>query len=94
MPTASQIWAAFVGFLTFEIVGPSYTSGAVAMVVTTTVMIVFDIVHPPAVATALAFAFRTGDERNLLLFAVAVGLVVVLVIVQATTLALLARLRR
>ncbi|HYC89078.1 MAG TPA: HPP family protein, partial [Thermoanaerobaculia bacterium] len=57
-------------------------------------MIVVDAVHPPAVATALAFAFRTGDERNLVLFALAVGLVVVLVLTEAATLAVLARLRR
>ncbi|HEU4521026.1 MAG TPA: HPP family protein [Thermoanaerobaculia bacterium] len=91
---ASQIAAAVVGFAGFELIGPSYTAGALAMVATTLFMIVFDVVHPPAAATALAFAFRTGDERNLVLFALAVGLVVALVIVQAATLAILARLRR
>ena len=90
----SQIAAALIGFGAFEIIGPSYTAGAVAMVVTITFMILTDAVHPPAASTALAFAFRTGDEKNLMLFAVAVGLVVALVITQATTLALLARLRR
>lgn len=90
----SQLMAAAVGFLAYEMIGPSYGSGAVAMVATIVLMIVLDAVHPPAAATALAFAFRTGDERNLVLFAVAVGLVIALVFVEAATLALLARLRR
>lgn len=90
----SQLAAAVLGFLAFELIGPSYLAGAAAMVATITLMILADAVHPPAVATALAFAFRTGDERNLVLFAVAVGLVVVLVITETATLAILARLRR
>ncbi len=90
----SQLAAALIGFGAFEIIGPSYAAGAVAMVVTITFMIVADAVHPPAASTALAFAFRTGDEKNLVLFALAVGLVVALVATEAATLALLARLRR
>jgi CBS-domain-containing membrane protein len=90
----SQLAAAGTGFLMFTLIGPSYAAGAVAMVTTTIVMIVFDIVHPPAVATAIAFAFRTGDETNVALFALAVGMVVVLVVLETATLALLARLHR
>lgn len=90
----SQICAAVLGFIAFAVIGPSYAAGAAAMVATIGLMIVVDAVHPPAVATALAFAFRTGDERNLVLFALAVGLVVVLVLTEAATLAVLARLRR
>lgn len=90
----AQLAAASIGFVAFAVIGPSYGAGAAAMVITTVVMIVFDIVHPPAAATALAFAFRTGDERNLVLFVVALGLIVVLVVIQTVTLALLARLRR
>jgi CBS-domain-containing membrane protein len=90
----SQVAAAVIGFLAFELIGPSYTAGAVAMIATITLMIVADAVHPPAVATALAFAFRTGDERNLMLFALAVGIVAMLVVTETATLAILARLRR
>ena len=74
-------------------IGPSYGAGAAAMVVTTFVMIVLDAVHPPAAATALAFAFRTGDERNFLLFTLALGLVVILVVLQTVTVRVLTRLR-
>ena len=90
----SQIAAAVLGFFAFELIGPSYAAGAAAMIGTITLMIVADAVHPPAVATALAFAFRTGDERNLVLFALAVGIVAVLVVTETATLAILARLRR
>ncbi len=90
----SQLSAAAIGFVAFELIGPSYTAGATAMIVTIALMIVADAVHPPAVATALAFAFRTGDERNLVLFTLAVAIVVVLVVTEAATLAILARLRR
>ena len=90
----SQCGAAVLGYIAFAAIGPSYAAGAAAMVATIALMIVADAVHPPAVATALAFAFRTGDERNLVLFALAVALVVVLVLTEAATLAVLARLRR
>ena len=91
--TIAQLAAAAIGFFAFEVIGPSYAAGAVAMVATTFVMIVLDAVHPPAAATALAFAFRTGDERNFLLFTLALGLVVVLVVLQTVTLRVLSRLR-
>lgn len=90
----SQLMAAITGYAAFEIIGPSYIAGAIAMVVTITLMIVFDVVHPPAAATALAFAFRTGDEKNVLLFVVAVVLVVALVLTEIATLAILARIKR
>ncbi|HVE72025.1 MAG TPA: HPP family protein [Thermoanaerobaculia bacterium] len=90
----SQCGAAVLGFIAFAVIGPSYAAGASAMVAAIARIIVVDAVHPPAVATALAFAFRTGDERNLVLFALAVALVVVLVLTEAATLAVLARLRR
>jgi CBS-domain-containing membrane protein len=90
----SQLIAALIGFLMFETIGATYLAGAIAMVASITLMIVLDVVHPPAVATAIAFAFRAGDERNLALFAVSVVLIVALVVTQASTLRLLARLRR
>lgn len=50
------------------------------LVLTIGLMVAADAMHPPAVATALNFAFRAGTgEGNLLLFGLAVGLVVGLV---------------
>jgi hypothetical protein len=40
----------------------------------------------------LSFAFRAGDESNLVLFGLAVGIIVMLVVLQKTVLWLLARL--
>ena len=75
----SQMTAAVVGFVTFLVLGPGYFAAGGAMVFTIVLMILFDVVHPPAVATTLGFAFRSGSENNLLLFGVAVGITGLLV---------------
>ncbi len=62
------------------------------MVATIVLMIVADAVHPPAVSTALSFAFRAGADSNLLLFALAVGLVAVLIVLEKSSLWLIGRL--
>ena len=87
----SQGAAALVGTASFAILGPGYVAAGVAMVVTIFLMVVLDVVHPPAVSTALGFAFRSGPESNLTLFGLALGLVAVLVILQRVSLWLLAR---
>jgi CBS-domain-containing membrane protein len=69
------------GFHTW--LGPGYPGAALALVGVIAVMILTNTMHPPAVATALNFAFRAGTgEGNLLLFGLAVGLVLVLLAVQ------------
>ena len=78
----SQLMAASIGLATYLILGPGYPAGGLAMVLTIVLMIVFDAVHPPAVATSLSFAFRAGDESNLLLFGLALSIIVVLVLLQ------------
>lgn len=45
----------------------------------------------PAVATSLSFAFRAGNEKNLVLFGLAVGITAMLVVIERFTLWLLAR---
>lgn len=46
-------------------------------------MLVLNAMHPPAVGTALSFAFHAGTgEGSLPLFGLAVGLVLVLLAVQ------------
>jgi len=39
-------------------------------------------VHPPAVATAMSFALRTGSVSNVVLFLLALGITVVLIVLQ------------
>lgn len=92
--TISQTMAAIIGFLTYLLLGPGYLSGGCAMVVTIVLMILLDIVHPPAVSTSLSFALRAGNESNLVLFGLAVGVIAILVLLERFALWLLAHFNR
>lgn len=89
----SQMMAATVGLVMYLILGPGYVSGGSAMVITIVLMILLDVVHPPAVSTSLSFAFRTGNETNLVLFGLAVGITALLVIMERLMLWFLASYR-
>lgn len=79
----SQLAGALLGFGFHAWLGPGYLGAALALLGVIAVMILTNTMHPPAVATALNFAFRAGTgEGNLLLFGLAVGLVLVLLAVQ------------
>ena len=90
---AAQLMAATIGLVAYVALGGGYLAGGAAMVATIVGMIVLDVVHPPAVSTAMAFALRAGDESNLVLFALAVGMTAALVVLQRTALWVLARYR-
>ncbi|OGX89147.1 hypothetical protein BEN49_09645 [Hymenobacter coccineus] len=88
----SQLGAAVLGTAMHAWLGPGYAAAAGALVLTIGLMVATNAMHPPAVATALNFAFRAGaGEGNLLLFGLAVGLVAVLVLLQRGSAWLLAR---
>lgn len=87
----SQVIAALLGFVTFMLAGPGYLAAGLAMVSTIVLMILIDRVHPPAVSTSLSFALRAGDERNLVLFGLAVGITALLVFLQRAAVWVLAR---
>lgn len=87
----SQITAASVGLAVYVAVGPGYLASGIAMVSTIALMIALDAVHPPAVSTSLSFALRAGDENNLVLFSLAVGITAVLVVLQRSAVWMLAR---
>lgn len=87
----SQLLAAVIGWSTYLVLGSSYLSGGAAMVATIILMILLDVVHPPAVATAMGFALRSGDVSNVMLFAVAVGITATLVVLERAALWILAR---
>jgi len=89
----AQLTAATLGLLAFIWLGPGYWSGGIAMIATIVVIILLDVVHPPAVSTSLIFAFRAGDESNLALFALAVGITALLVVLERLTLWILAHSR-
>lgn len=89
----SQLMAAAIGLLTTFTSGAGYGSAALAMVTTIIAMIVLNTVHPPAVATALSFAFSPGSKTNLALFSLAVGITALLVELERLILRTLDRSR-
>lgn len=89
--TIAQVMAAVIGWITYLVFGSGYVSGGVAMILTIILMIVLDVVHPPAVSTSLSFALRAGNESNLILFGLAVGITALLVGLERFTLWLMAR---
>lgn len=90
----SQMSAAAVGLVFFLLLGPGYDAAGISMVLTIVLMIVLDAVHPPAVSTSLSFALRAGDESNLVLFGLAVGITALLVVLERAALWMLARYSR
>ena len=72
----------------------SYVSAGVALAIAIFAMVALDVVHPPAIGTALTFAYRPGDEDNLGLFLVALLLVVVLTGLSTATTWTLRRMMR
>jgi CBS-domain-containing membrane protein len=61
----AQMMAATIGLIRHLFLGSGYLSGGSAMMVTIALMILLDVVHPPAVSTSLSFALRAGNESNL-----------------------------
>lgn len=91
---SAQLLAAVIGWLTFWGLGGGYFAAGSAMVLTIVLMIVLDIMHPPAVATSLSFALKAGNENNLMLFGLALGITALLVGLERLALWLLARFSR
>jgi len=84
----SQAAAALVGYGAGEV---CYLAAGSAMIVVIVFMVLLDLVHPPAISTALGFAFHAGPESNLGLFGLGLGLIVVLVWLQKLVQELLGR---
>jgi CBS-domain-containing membrane protein len=74
--------ALMTGVAAHGLIGPGYSAAGAAMVVTILAMILLDAVHPPAISTALTFAFRSPPQRALPLFALALGMIIALVVLQ------------
>ncbi len=58
----AQLAVAVLGFAALRTFGPGYAAAALAMVATTTLLVLADAVHPPALSTALAFAFKIAAK--------------------------------
>lgn len=85
----AQVSAALIGIGVIKAIGPGYASAVLAMVISILFMILLNVMHPPAVATALTFAFETG--KTLPLFFIALGLLLLLVIIQKTSVWIISR---
>ena len=88
----SHLMAAALGVGTDAMFSNAYTAAGSAMVFTIFSMVLVDVVHPPAVSTAFSFAFRTGNTQSLILFAFALLVIIMLVILQRLSLWTLNRL--
>jgi len=78
----SQMTASGVGWLMWLLLGGGYAAAACAIPLTILLMILFKAVHPPGVATALAFAMHLDPHGSFVLFAIAVGMTALLVALQ------------
>lgn len=90
----AQTAAALLGWAAFSVLGPGFPAAGLAMVAIIALMILLDAVHPPAVSTALGFALKAGDDSNLALFGLTLGIVVILVGLERAALWVLARYSR
>ena len=86
--------AVLLGFGADWAFGAGYLAAAVAMVATIVLTVSLRAMHPPAVSTALTFAFRANPASNLLLFGLSLGLIVALVVLERVSLWLMDRYRR
>jgi len=64
------------------LLGTGYLAGATAMVATIVALILLDAVHPPAISTALGFAFFERKDQSAGLFLLALAMLAALVMLQ------------
>lgn len=90
--TAAHLIGAMAGMGASVVMGNGYGAAGLAMVSTILIMVIADVVHPPAIGTSLSFAYRSDLSSNFSLFLLALGMVVVLVLLQRIVQYLLVRL--
>lgn len=90
----AQLSAALIGFIIYILVGPGYLSAAISMVIAIAVMLAAKAMHPPAVSSALIFAFEYTRVNTLLMFIFAVLLLIILIGLQRASLWLIRRSER
>lgn len=90
----AHLVAAVAGLACYLVLGTGYLSGGSAMVATILILVTLDVVHPPAVATSLGFAFRGANETSFTLFLLALFMVALLVFLERVSVWLLTRFVR
>ena len=78
----SQMMAAGLGWVVWSVLGPGFISAGIAMSALILLMILLNVVHPPAVTTSLAFSLRPDNNSSLFLFVLAIAITAALVLLQ------------
>jgi CBS-domain-containing membrane protein len=77
----AQLIACVVGAVAGAL-SPGYGAAALAMPLTIVLLILLRLVHPPAVSTALGFSFLSPNDRTIITFVAALGVIAMLVVMQ------------
>ncbi|HWV23819.1 MAG TPA: HPP family protein [Thermomicrobiales bacterium] len=88
----SHLLGAVAGMGAVWWLGYSAAAAGLAVGVTIAIMVGANIMHPPAIGTSLSFAFHSGLDDHITLFLLALGMVVILGVLQRITQYLLVRL--
>lgn len=83
--------AATIGVSVDLLFGTGYGPAAISMTAAILVTLACRAVHPPAISTALTFAFRPGEADKWAIFMAALAIIAMLVVLQPLTARLLAR---
>jgi CBS-domain-containing membrane protein len=78
--------AALLGFASVSLLGTGFLAAGVTMVLTLVIIITLDAMHPPAMSTALSFAFRRNSLKTLVIFGLAMLVITFLVVLQKAAL--------
>lgn len=84
--------AATIGAGVDLLFGTGYVPAAISMTAAILGTLALRAVHPPAISTALTFAFRPGDADKWAIFMAALAIIAMLVVLQPLTARLLARI--
>jgi CBS-domain-containing membrane protein len=87
----AQLSACLIGYLIYLTAGAGYLGAAISMIFSIAVMIVANAMHPPAVSTALIFAFQYKEVNVVMMFFLAVLLLVILIILQRASIWIIKR---
>ena len=90
---AAHVAATALGVGCAFLLGAGYVAAAVAMALTIVVLVLGGLVHPPAVSTALGFAFYARQGEAVGVFLLALLMVAVLVVLERVALWTLARVQ-
>ena len=78
----AQGGAALIAYGASALFGPSYAVAGACVVLAIALMVLLDVMHPPAVSTALSFGFTASKPSGLVIFAIALGMLILLVLLQ------------